>query len=159
MYLSIDLTRDPNAVSIISYISTFLGFLVHDRTLNLNFFTATSFKIRENQLKQHNTTRWYPPTFPNYSTNTNGMQSFDTWPAGSKQKPQDLSNAGFFYQGKVSKHKSLFITENISPKPKLIYKWFRCYRKYLKRALYYPANITFSFTILNRGDQRLFFNF
>jgi hypothetical protein len=69
------------------------------------------------------------PTFPNYSTNKNRMQSFVTWPAGSKQKPQELSNAGFFYQGKVSKHKSLFITENISSKPKLMYKWFICYRK------------------------------
>ena len=33
------------------------------------------------------------------------MQLFVTWPAGSKQKPQYLSNAGFFYQGKVSKPK------------------------------------------------------
>jgi hypothetical protein len=53
------------------------------------------------------------------------MQSFLTWPAGSKHKPQDQSNAGFFYQGKVRKNKSLFITENISSKP----KWFPCYRK------------------------------
>jgi len=57
------------------------------------------------------------------------MQSFVTLPALSKQKPQDLSNAGFFDQGKVSKHKSLFITENISSKPNLICKWFLCYRK------------------------------
>jgi len=59
------------------------------------------------------------PTFPNYSTSKNRMQSFVTWPADSKQKPQDLGNAGFFYQRKVSKHKSLFITKNISSKPKL----------------------------------------
>jgi len=52
------------------------------------------------------------------------MQSFVTWPAGSKQKPQDLSNAGLFYQGKISKHKSLFIKESISSKPKIMYKWF-----------------------------------
>jgi hypothetical protein len=107
-----------------------VGFVVYNSTLNLNmFFTATSFKIHEHQIKQHNTTRRDPPTFPNYSTNKNRMQSFVTCPAGSKQKPQDLNNAGFFYQGKVSKHKSLFITENISSKPKLIYKWFLCYRK------------------------------
>ena len=84
------------------------------------FFTATSFKIREHRLKQHNTTRWDHPTFPNYSTNKKRMQSFDTWPAGSKQKPQDLSNASCFFQGKLSKHKSLFITENISSILKLI---------------------------------------
>ena len=35
----------------------------------------------------------------------------------------------FFCEGKVPKHKSLFITENISSKPKLMYKWFLCYRK------------------------------
>ena len=115
MYLSIDLTRDLNAVSIVIYISTMVGFVVYDSTLNLNmFFTAISFKIREHQLKQHNTTRWDPPTFPYYSTNKNRVQSFVNWPAVSKQKPKDLSNAGFFYQCKVSKNKSLFITENIS---------------------------------------------
>ena len=43
------------------------------------------------------------PTYHNYSTNKNRMQSFVTWPTGSKQEPRDLSNAGFFYQGKVSK--------------------------------------------------------
>jgi hypothetical protein len=57
------------------------------------------------------------------------MQSFVTWPAGSKQKPQDLSNAGFFYQGKVHKHKRAFLSEKISSKPKLMYKWFLYYRK------------------------------
>ena len=93
------------------------------------FFTATSFKIREHQLKQHNTTRWDPPTFPNYSTNKKQDAVIRYLAARSKHKPQDLSNAGFFYKGKVSKNKSLFITENISSKPKLIYKWFLCYRK------------------------------
>ena len=64
MYLSIDLSRDLNAVSIITYISTFVGFVVHDSTLNLNtFFTATCFKVREHQLKKHNTTRCDPQLF------------------------------------------------------------------------------------------------
>ena len=65
MYLSIELTRDLNAVIIITYISTFVGFVVYDSTLNLNMiFTATSFKIHEHRLKQHNTTRWDPQHFP-----------------------------------------------------------------------------------------------
>jgi len=67
-------------------------------------FTATSSKIKEHELRQHNTTRWDPPLYTNYSTNKNRMQSFATWPTGSKQKPQDQSNAGFFYQGKVHEH-------------------------------------------------------
>ena len=65
VYLSIDLTRDLNAVRIITYISTFVSFVVYDSTLNLNmFFTAASFKIHEHKLKQHNTTRWDPQHFP-----------------------------------------------------------------------------------------------
>ena len=62
------------------------------------------------------------PTFPNYSRNKNRTQSLGTCLAGSTQEPQDLSNAGFFYQGKVSKHKNQFSRENIPSKPKLIYK-------------------------------------
>jgi hypothetical protein len=109
------------------------GFCSAWQHLNLNmYFIATIFKIHEHQFQQRNTTRWDPPPFPNYSTNKNRMQSFVTWPAGSKQKPQ-----GFFYQGKVPKHKSLFITENISSKPKLIYKWFLCYRKKWSHDLLY----------------------
>jgi hypothetical protein len=61
VYLSIDLTRDLNAVCIITYISIFGDFVFYDSTLNLNiFFTDTSFKIQEHQLKQHNTTRGIP---------------------------------------------------------------------------------------------------
>ena len=63
-------------------------------------FTATSYKILEHELRQNNTIRWDPPTYPNNSTNQNRMQSFATWPAVSKQRPQDLSNGGFFYLGK-----------------------------------------------------------
>jgi len=36
--LSIDLTRELNAVSIITYISPFVGFIVYDSTLILNMF-------------------------------------------------------------------------------------------------------------------------
>jgi len=61
-------------------------------------FTGTFFKILEHELRQHNTTHWEPPLYPNYSTNKNRMQSFAIWLAGSKQKPPDLSKAGFFYQ-------------------------------------------------------------
>jgi len=63
--LSIDLTGDLNDVSIIGYISAFVGFVVHESTLNLYvFLTNTSFKIREHQLKQDNTIRWDPQHFP-----------------------------------------------------------------------------------------------
>jgi len=107
-----------------------VDFEVYDSTLNLNmFFYGYKFQNTQTSVKTAQNNSLGSPTFPNYSTNKNRMQSFVTRPAGSKQKPQDLSNAGFFYQGKLSKHKSLFITENISSKPKLIYKGFLCYRK------------------------------
>ena len=89
------------------------------RTLRLQWQRSN---VLEHQLRQHNTTRWDPPLYPIYSTNKNRMQSFVTWSAGSKQKPQDLSNAGFFYKGKVHEHKSLIITYNHFSKPELMYK-------------------------------------
>jgi len=43
----------------VSKISSFVGFVVYGSTLILNvFLEATSFKILEHQLRQHNTTRW-----------------------------------------------------------------------------------------------------
>jgi len=49
--------------------------------------------------------------FPHYSKRSARIKSLATWPATSKQKAENLSNAGFFYTSK--KHfinKSLFIT-------------------------------------------------
>jgi len=40
--------------------------------------------------------------YPYYSTNSALMQSFASWPTASKQKPKDLSSAGFFRTGIVS---------------------------------------------------------
>ena len=50
---------------------------------------------------KHNTTKWDGPKYPHYSTHYARMQSYNTWPANSKQRAVNLSNAGFFYTGKV----------------------------------------------------------
>jgi len=63
----------------------------------------------EQDLRQHNTTQRHGPMYPHYSTHSTQMQSFATWPTTSKQKPENLSD-GFFYTGRVSQIKPLFIT-------------------------------------------------
>jgi len=50
--------------------------------------------------RKHNTTQWDGPKYQHYSTHCVRMQSYNTWPADSKQKAKNLSNAGFFYTGK-----------------------------------------------------------
>ena len=61
-------------------------------------FTAASFKMPD---PKHNTTQWDGPKYKHYSTHYALMHSYFTWPANSKQKAVNLSNAGFFYIGKV----------------------------------------------------------
>ena len=39
--------------------------------------------------------------YPYYSSYRARMQSFTSWPTASKQKPEDLSSAGFFHTGKL----------------------------------------------------------
>jgi len=71
---------------------------------SLNFqcvFTAIIFKRLGHTLKQHNITRWDPLVYPAFSTKTSRIETFATWSASSKQTHQNLSNAGFYYQGKV----------------------------------------------------------
>jgi len=46
-------------------------YVIYSRTQIFNvFFTATSFKMPEHVLKQHNTGQWHGPSYPHYSTNT-----------------------------------------------------------------------------------------
>jgi len=52
----------------------------------------------EQNLRQHNSTRWDGLTYSNYSTNTARMQSFASWPATAEQKPENLSNLASFIQ-------------------------------------------------------------
>lgn len=56
--------------------------------------------IPEKELKQHDTIRWDWPRYMSYGTNRARMQSYVSWPSTSKQKPDKLSEAGFFYTGK-----------------------------------------------------------
>ena len=50
--------------------------------------------------QKHNTTQWDGPKYQNYSTHYARMQSYNTWPADSKQKSENLSKSGFIYTGK-----------------------------------------------------------
>ena len=50
--------------------------------------------------RKHYITQWDGPKYQHYSTHYARMQSYNTWPAYSKQKAENLSNAGFFYTGK-----------------------------------------------------------
>jgi hypothetical protein len=70
----------------------------------LNFqyvFTAASFKMPEQELKQHDRAQWHGPTYPRYSSNNTRMQSYTSKRAISKQKAENLTNTGFFNTGKA----------------------------------------------------------
>lgn len=44
--------------------------------------------------------RYKYPEHPEYAVEANRLKSFEDWPKAMKQKPQQLSDAGFFYTGK-----------------------------------------------------------
>lgn len=50
--------------------------------------------IAEKKLIHHN-----DPEYPNYKTKQARLKSFKDWPKFIKQRPEELSNAGFFYTG------------------------------------------------------------
>ena len=64
-------------------------------------FTAITLKSLGHTLKKHNTGRWDPPLYPAFFNNTSRIETFNTWSGNSKQTPENLSNAGFFFLGKV----------------------------------------------------------
>ena len=57
-------------------------------------FAAVRVRIREREMGIHG------PAHPSYSTYDARIQSYSNWPSTLKQKPQQLSEAGFFYEGK-----------------------------------------------------------
>jgi hypothetical protein len=70
-------------------------------------FTAASFKMPE---RKNNTTQLDGPKYQHHSKHNVRMQSYATWSVDSKQKAENLSEAGFFYTGKKQFiNKSLFI--------------------------------------------------
>jgi hypothetical protein len=62
--------------------------------------------------------------YPHYPANSTRMQSYATWPAISKQKPESLSNAGFFCTGKELHTKACLLQKNISSKPSNVQIFF-----------------------------------
>jgi len=54
--------------------------------------------------RKHNTFQWNGPKYQHYSTHYALMQSYNTWPADSKQKAENLSKGGFFYTGKFLRY-------------------------------------------------------
>ena len=61
---------------------------------------AVRVRIREREMGIHDTNHWDGPAYPGYSTYGARIQSYSNWPSTVKQKPQQLSEAGFFYEGK-----------------------------------------------------------
>jgi hypothetical protein len=61
-------------------------------------FTGTSFKIPK---RKHNTTQLDSPKYQPYSRHSAQMQFYASWPTNSNQKAENLSEAGFFFTGKV----------------------------------------------------------
>jgi len=53
---------------------------------------------------KHNTIQLNGPKDQHYSTHYARMQSYNTWPADSKQKAENLSKAGFSYTGKLLRY-------------------------------------------------------
>ena len=100
----------PSKVSIIIYFSGFvcMFILVLKNFQNCFVFIAANFKMPE---RKQNNTPWDGPKYHHYSTHYARMQSYNTWPADSKQKAENLSKAGFSIQVKYFVIKSLFIVE------------------------------------------------
>jgi hypothetical protein len=69
-----------SVVSIITYISCFMCmlFIAVHKFSRCVFFTATRFKMPEQEIIEHTTTRWHGPMYPHCSTNSTRMQSFAT---------------------------------------------------------------------------------
>jgi hypothetical protein len=56
--------------------------------------------MSERQMIIHNTIQWDGLAHPTYNTYEARLRSYIGWPSTLKQKPEKLSEAGFFYAGK-----------------------------------------------------------
>lgn len=69
------------------------------------FTSSTSAEAEEptannHQTPEHETQTLKHPDFPEYAIETARLRSFDEWPKTMKQRPKQLSDAGFFYTQK-----------------------------------------------------------
>ena len=53
------------------------------------------------ELRKHGINQSRGPDHPTFNTYEARMQSFEVWPKSLKQKPDKLSEAGFYYTGKI----------------------------------------------------------
>jgi len=89
------------------------------------FVTVITLKRLGHTLNKHNTGQWDPPQFPAFCNNLSRIQSFNIWPYSSKQTPENLSNAGFFFTGKYYSIEVCLSQEKHFFKPlKLMYYYF-----------------------------------
>ena len=115
------------------------------------FFTAIRFKRLEHTLKRHNTCRWDPPQCTAFCTNTSRIETFYIWSYSSKQTPENLSNAGFFFTGKyysikvcLSQEKHFFKTL------KLMYYSFLLFQERMTRRRVFIVEL-----LLRTGNHRI----
>ncbi|XP_053683853.1 death-associated inhibitor of apoptosis 1 [Sabethes cyaneus] len=59
----------------------------------------------EQQHQQMHEPQQKRPEYPNYAIEAKRLESYDDWPKFMKQKPKELSDAGFFYTGKSDRVK------------------------------------------------------
>ena len=71
-------------------------------------FAVTEPRLFKHKIRQHNTSEWHSPLFPQFETRTARMQSFNTWP----QPAKSLIDPVFFRAGTHFQHKNAFITGN-----------------------------------------------
>lgn len=52
------------------------------------------------EMQKYGITQCRGPQHPSYNTYEARMRSYESWPRSLKQKPDKLSDAGFYYTGK-----------------------------------------------------------
>ena len=81
------------------------------------FVTVITLKSLGHTLKRQDVGQWDPPQYAAFCNNFSRIQTFNIWPYSSKQTPENLSNAGFFFTGKYYSIKVCEHKKSISLKP------------------------------------------
>ena len=81
------------------------------------FVTVITLKRLGHTLKEQDIGQWDPPQYAALSKNFSRFQTFNIWPYNSKQTPENLSKAGFFFTGKYYSIKVCEHKKSISLKP------------------------------------------
>lgn len=67
--------------------------------------TSVGYQLQQHQQQQEQQQQQKRPEYPNYAIEAKRLESYEDWPKFMKQKPKELSDAGFFYTGKSDRVK------------------------------------------------------